>query len=142
MKDASLGVQAALQATGEMKVVLNSAFPGWGLTTDRVAGWCQHLVATYHPQIVIGTWSWDDTEAADTPSLYEQRLQAALRALLAPGDGVEAVILLQFPQTGPVPAITNSPPATPLTSTKPRCRTTGTPKPARPRGVPRTRLCT
>jgi hypothetical protein len=102
MNDASLGVQAALQATGEMSVVLNTAFPGWGLSTD--SGWpaeAQHLVAAYHPQIVIGTWSWDDTEAATTPGLYEQRLQAALRVLLAPGDGVKAVILLQFPQTGP-----------------------------------------
>jgi len=108
MNDASLGVQAALQATGEMSVVLNTAFPGWGLTTD--SGWpaqAPHLIATYHPQIVIGTWSWDDTEAADTPSLYEQRLQAALRVLLTPGDGVEAVVLLQFPQPGPATEITN-----------------------------------
>jgi peptidoglycan/LPS O-acetylase OafA/YrhL len=108
MNDASLGVQAALQATGEMSVVLNNAFPGWGLTTDP--GWparAPHLIATYHPQIVIGTWSWDDTEAADTPSLYEQRLQAALRILLTPGDGVQAVILLQFPQQGPATEISN-----------------------------------
>jgi peptidoglycan/LPS O-acetylase OafA/YrhL len=108
MNDASLGVQAALQATGQMSVVLNSAFPGWGLTTDP--GWparAPQLIATYHPQIVIGTWSWDDTEAADTPSRYEERLQAALRVLLSPGNGVEAVILLQFPQTGPATEISS-----------------------------------
>ncbi len=108
MNDASPGVQAALQATGQMSVVLNTAFPGWGLSTDP--GWparAPHVVATYHPQIVIGTWSWDDTEAADTPRLYEQRLQAALRVVLSPGDGVQAVILLQFPQTGPATEISN-----------------------------------
>jgi peptidoglycan/LPS O-acetylase OafA/YrhL len=108
MSDASLGVEAALQATGEMSVVLNSAFPGWGLTTDP--GWVARapsLIATYHPQIVIGTWSWDDTEAGDNPRLYEQRLQTALRVLLAPGDGVKAVILLQFPQGGPATEVTN-----------------------------------
>jgi peptidoglycan/LPS O-acetylase OafA/YrhL len=108
MNDASLGVQAALQATGQMKVVLNSAFPGWGLTTDPgFLAQAPHLIATYHPQIVMGTWSWDDTEAADTPSLYEQRLQSLLRVLLAPGGGVQAVIFLQFPQGGPATEVTN-----------------------------------
>jgi peptidoglycan/LPS O-acetylase OafA/YrhL len=106
MSDASLGVKAALEATGEMTVVVNSAFPGWGLTTDRAwPGDAERTIAMYHPQIVIGTWSWDDTQAATNPTLYRQRLEAALRQLLAPGDGVEAVVLLQFPQRGP-PSVT------------------------------------
>jgi peptidoglycan/LPS O-acetylase OafA/YrhL len=37
MVDSSLGIIAALQSTGEMSVVTNTAFPGWGLTTDP--GW-------------------------------------------------------------------------------------------------------
>jgi hypothetical protein len=103
MNDASLGVKAALEATGEMSVVVNSAFPGWGLTRDPT--WpadFQRTIATYHPQIIMGTWSWDDNQAAANPTLYTQQLQAALRLLLAPGDGVQEVVLLQFPQTGPV----------------------------------------
>jgi peptidoglycan/LPS O-acetylase OafA/YrhL len=109
MADASLGVKAALEATGEMTVVVNSAFPGWGLTTDRAwPGDAARTIATYHPQIVIGTWSWDDTEAATTPALYRQRLGAALHQLLARGNGVQAVVLVQFPQIGPPSAIESS----------------------------------
>jgi peptidoglycan/LPS O-acetylase OafA/YrhL len=109
MADASLGVKAALEATGEMTVVANSAFPGWGLTTDRAwPGDAERTIATYHPQIVIGTWSWDDNEAATTPARYRQRLTAALGRLLAPGNGVQAVVLLQFPKTGPPSATETS----------------------------------
>jgi peptidoglycan/LPS O-acetylase OafA/YrhL len=108
MQDASLGVQAALQATGEMQVVLNSSFPGWGLTNDP--GWpaaARRYIATYHPQIVIGTWSWDDQAASETPAAYLRRLEGAVRELLTPGDGVLAVVLLQFPQTGPATAVSD-----------------------------------
>jgi peptidoglycan/LPS O-acetylase OafA/YrhL len=109
MNDASLGVKAALEATGQMTVVVNSAFPGWGLTTDRAwPGDAERSIATYHPQIIIGTWSWDDPEAEKTPALYVQRLESALRLLLAPGNGVEAVVLVQFPQTGPPEATGSS----------------------------------
>jgi hypothetical protein len=108
MADASLGVQAALEATGEMKVVLNTAFPAWSLTRDPTwPGEFRQNIATYHPQIVMGTWSWDDEEASQKPDLYRQRLGAAVRSLLTPGDGVEAVILLQFPQPGPADALSN-----------------------------------
>jgi peptidoglycan/LPS O-acetylase OafA/YrhL len=109
MQDASLGVQAALQATGDMEVVLNSSFPGWGLTNDP--GWpvtARQDIATYHPQIVMGTWSWDDQAASETPGAYLRRLEGAMRELLTPGDGVEAVVLLQFPQTGPATAVSNT----------------------------------
>jgi peptidoglycan/LPS O-acetylase OafA/YrhL len=108
MQDASLGVQAALEATGDMQVVLNSSFGGWGLTTDPAwSGAARQYIATYHPQIVIGTWSWDDQAASETPGAYLRQLEGAMRELLAPGDGVEAVVLLQFPQTGPATALSN-----------------------------------
>jgi hypothetical protein len=108
MADASLGIQAALQATGEMQVVLNSAFPAWSLGRDQT--WPSDFrqnIATYHPQIVMGTWSWDNEEASRDPALYLRTLEAALRTLLTPGDGVEAVILLQFPQQGPASVVSN-----------------------------------
>ncbi|MBO0728864.1 MAG: hypothetical protein J2P57_06365 [Acidimicrobiaceae bacterium] len=102
MNDSSLGVTAALQATGSAQVVVNSSFGGWGLSTDHL--WpsdAEQAIARYHPQIVIGTWSWDDGPASAHPAAYEARLQQALRVLLRPGDGVDLVVLLQFPQTGP-----------------------------------------
>jgi hypothetical protein len=108
MADGSAGVQAALQATGKVSIVENSAFPGWGLT--RINGfisWARHSIATRHPQIVLGTWSWDDEAAQADPSRYLQELEAAIRVLLAPGDGVSAVVLVQFPQTGPRNFISN-----------------------------------
>jgi peptidoglycan/LPS O-acetylase OafA/YrhL len=109
MYDSSLGVQAALESTGEMSVVVNTAFPGWGLTLDHSwASDARRIIATYHPQIIMGTWSWDNQLAAEEPQAYLQRLEAAIRDLLTPGNGVEAVVLLEFPQTGPPLAITDS----------------------------------
>jgi peptidoglycan/LPS O-acetylase OafA/YrhL len=108
MADSSLGVIAALQATGAVSVVANTSFPGWGLTTDHQ--WpaeARSVIATNHPQIVMGTWSWDDTEAHDTPGLYLQHLEAAIATWLAPHNGVELVVLFQFPQIGPANAITD-----------------------------------
>lgn len=106
MFDSSLGLQAALESTGQMSVVVNSSFPGWGLTIDH--SWpadAEHIIATYHPQIVMGTWSWDDQVAAENPQAYQQRLESAIRTLLTPGNGVQAVVLFEFPQSGPSPAI-------------------------------------
>ncbi|MGA7417217.1 MAG: acyltransferase family protein, partial [Acidimicrobiales bacterium] len=108
MVDSSLGITAALQSTGAMSVVTNTAFPGWGLTRDPA--WPADLlptVAASHPQIMIGTWYWDDRVAHADPAAYRARLERAMRALLAPGDGVELIVLLQYPQTGPNPSITD-----------------------------------
>lgn len=104
MYDSSLGVTAALQATGQVKVVANSSFGGWGLSTDKYwPGDGEQIIRQYHPELVIGTWSWDNPEAQSDPSAYEARLKATLSDLLAPGDGVDDVVLLQFPVTGPYP---------------------------------------
>jgi hypothetical protein len=108
MADASPAVVAALQSTGDVKVVANTAFPGWGLTTDHTwPGDAEREIEQTHPQIVMGTWSWDDTEASEDPAAYTERLEAALRVLLTPGNGVEEVVLLQFPQTGPPDSLVN-----------------------------------
>jgi peptidoglycan/LPS O-acetylase OafA/YrhL len=108
MVDSSLGITAALQSTGEMSVVMNTAFPGWGLTRDPT--WPADLLSTMaasRPQIMIGMWSWDDAVAQADPAAYRARLERAMRALLAPADGVELIVLLQFPQTGPNTAVTD-----------------------------------
>ncbi len=106
MADSAPGITAALEATGDVKVVADSAFGGWGLSTDKT--WATDLariVAQYHPEIVIGTWSWDDDLAQQDPQAYLVELTSALRTILAPGDGVDMVVLLQFPQVGPVPFV-------------------------------------
>jgi hypothetical protein len=108
MFDSSLGLQAGLEATGDMSVVVNSSYPGWGLTLDH--SWpedAKQIISTYHPQIVMGTWSWDNQVAADHPQAYLLRLQAAIRMLLAPGNGVQAVVLFEFPEAGPASATTD-----------------------------------
>jgi peptidoglycan/LPS O-acetylase OafA/YrhL len=106
MFDSSPGVIAALQATGGVSVAVNSAFPGWGLTTDQtwLAG-VQQTLAQHRLQIAIGTWSWDDNLAYGDPAAYRALLKRYVAALLAPPDGVKLVVLLQFPQQGPSDSI-------------------------------------
>jgi peptidoglycan/LPS O-acetylase OafA/YrhL len=109
MEDSSPGVTAALDATGRATVPANSSFGGWGLTTQTAwVSQSQQIIATYHPQMVLGTWSWDDTLAEAHPKAYAALLHRALATWMAPGDGVELVVLLQFPQTGPSPHYTNA----------------------------------
>jgi peptidoglycan/LPS O-acetylase OafA/YrhL len=109
MADASLGIQAALQATGDFTVVENSAFPGWGLTTAH--GWPgSAALGSTHPQIAIATWSWDTGLATSAPALDEALLRSAITTLVS--DGVQVVIFLQFPQVGPPTATPTDP--TPL----------------------------
>ena len=104
MADAAPGVTAALQATGNVQVVANSSYGGWGLSTDHTfASDSAQIIAQYHPEIVLGTWSWDNVIAQLNPQAYLQKMIQALNDLLAPGTGVDLVVLLQFPQIGPNP---------------------------------------
>jgi len=104
MNDSSLGIIAALQATGDVQVVVNSSFGGWGLTTDHLwPGDGQQIIRQYRPELIIGTWSWDNPMAQSDPAGYEALLSSTLDGLLSPGDGVQDVVLLQFPTTGPYP---------------------------------------
>ena len=106
MDDSEPGVTAALQATGDVQVVVNSAFGGWGLSTDTsFSADFARIIAQYHPEVVIGTWSWDDLLATENPQSYLDTLVRALHDILTPGDGVDLVVLLQFPQVGPSPEI-------------------------------------
>ncbi len=102
MHDGSPALAAALAATGEGEIVADSSFGGWGLTT--VPAWAadtEQIITAFHPQVIIGTWSWDDTVAGDDPTAYEALLRQALARWLTPGDGVELVLLVEFPQIGP-----------------------------------------
>ena len=86
MADSAPGVTAALEATGDVKVVADSAFGGWGLSTDHT--WATDLariVGQYHPEIVIGTWSWDDELAQQDPQAY--LVELIQRSAHHPGAG-------------------------------------------------------
>jgi hypothetical protein len=108
MQDSSLGIIAALEATGEVTLAVNSTFPGWGLTTLHTwPSWVSQNLAHYHPEIAIGSWSWDDPEAVSDPVAYRALLTSFVRAMLAPAGGVDVVVLVQFPQAGPDTSITD-----------------------------------
>ena len=126
MQDSSLGIIAALDATGAVTLAVNSTFPGWGLSTLHTwPSWVSQNLVHYHPQIAIGSWSWDDPEALSDPVAYRALLKSFVRAMLAPagggadgttgadgaagaaGGGVDVVVLVQFPQAGPDTSITD-----------------------------------
>jgi peptidoglycan/LPS O-acetylase OafA/YrhL len=109
MHDFSYGITAALQATGEATVV-TTTIDGFGLTTS--SDWPTEfpkLIAQHHPQLILGTWSWDNDgptkpNALYQPAAYTALLRRAVKALLTPGNGVAGVILTQFPTSGTVKA--------------------------------------
>ncbi len=100
MAYAQTGLAAALQATGVVRTS-SMAFPGWGLTTSPT--WRTNIPAeirTHRPQVVIGTWGWDQNAARADPARYRRLLDQALALLLAPGNGVRGVVFLQYPPVG------------------------------------------
>ncbi|HET6793380.1 MAG TPA: acyltransferase family protein [Acidimicrobiales bacterium] len=100
MQDAESGVAAALQATGVVRVT-SMAFPGWGLTHS--ATWVHDVsarIASDHPDVVMGTWSWDQNAAWSQPASYRATLERAIALVLSPGDGVRGVVFLEFPRVG------------------------------------------
>ena len=109
MHDASFGIVAALSATGEVEVASNT-IDGFGLV--NATNWRTSiplLIRTERPQLIIGTWSWDEfgptrPNALHEPAQYTALLRSAMRAMLRPGDGVAGVILLQFPPSGEIPS--------------------------------------
>ena len=101
MDQAASGFAAAFASTGAAEV-RSVAFPGWGLTQDP--HWQTDIpeaVSLYRPDVVIATWSWDWHMAQSNPAGYRQMLDQALSLFLVPGGGVQGVVLLSFPRTGP-----------------------------------------
>ena len=95
------GIQRSLEAT-HRAVVTDQAFVGFGLS--RVPNWPTLFpqdIAQDHPEVILATWSWDDSWALDHPKQYEATLERLIRILTAPGNGVSGVIFTQFPPSGP-----------------------------------------
>ncbi len=105
MYDGEVGMQAALQATGDVAVSLHG-FPGWGLRNDRnVTGDMADAIAQDHPEVILMMWSWDNQYAYDHPVAFTNLLTEVINVMLTPGDGVDGVAILQFPRTGPLDEI-------------------------------------
>ncbi len=83
---------------------------GFGLTT--ATNWptsIPNLIRQTQAQLIIGSWSWDQDgpttpNALHQPVQYRALLKRALTTMLTPGNGVEGVILTQFPISGEIPA--------------------------------------
>jgi peptidoglycan/LPS O-acetylase OafA/YrhL len=101
MMDAAPGLEAALQATGVVKVVANDPKKWWGLTNN--SGWKStwpQLISEDRPELVLGSWSWDNGAAQADPAAYSRTVEQAMGMLLAPGDGVDGVAIMEFPPFG------------------------------------------
>jgi hypothetical protein len=109
MHDASYGITAALEATGDA-VVSTRTIDGFGLVT--ASDWptsFPNLIAQTRAQIVVASWSWDEygpttPNALHQPAAYTRLLESAVSKLLTPGNGVEGVIFTQFPESGVIPS--------------------------------------
>jgi peptidoglycan/LPS O-acetylase OafA/YrhL len=99
--DASPGMTAALEATGVVKVVANTSYGGWGLTTNTSWKDWPRQISQSRPELVVGMWSWDNQTAQADPVGYSHLVDQALGVLLTPGDGVDGVAIMQLPRSGP-----------------------------------------
>ena len=109
MHDASYGITAALQATGEATVYTRT-IDGFGLV--RASDWptsIPDLIRQTQAHLIVATWSWDEygpttPNALHQPVQYTNLLRRAVATMLTPGNGVEGVIFTQFPQSGELAA--------------------------------------
>ncbi len=106
MQDAAPGVGAALESTGVVKVVADESHKWWGLTNNSSwkFDWPQ-LIREDRPELVLGTWSWDNGAAQADPAAYSRLVAQAMGILLAPGNGVDGVAIMEFPPYGPPPSV-------------------------------------
>jgi hypothetical protein len=109
MQDASFGITAALEATGEATVA-RKTIVGFGLVT--ASNWptsLPNLIRQTRAQLIVATWSWDQygpttPNALHQPVQYTALLERAVSTMLTPGNGVEGVIFTQFPESAVIAA--------------------------------------
>jgi peptidoglycan/LPS O-acetylase OafA/YrhL len=108
MHDASYGITAALEATGEA-TVFTKTIDGFGLTT--ATNWPTSIPNLIHQtgaNLVVASWSWDQDgpttpNALHQPTQYKALLRRAVAVMLAQ-PGVDGVIFTEFPPSGQIPA--------------------------------------
>lgn len=113
------GIAAGLRSTGEIETE-SIASPGWGLVGEsgssgglttaspsQIASRMRSLATfrtQFHPDVVVGTWTWDNAFAAQEPMEYGRILQQAVTVLTEGVGAAKGVILVPFPTPGPAPA--------------------------------------
>ena len=110
MHDASYGITAALQATGEATVATRT-IDGFGLTV--ATNWptsIPNLIRQTRAQLIVASWSWDQygpttPNALHQPAQYTKLLRQAVATMLTPGNGVEGRRLHGVPAIGPHPGV-------------------------------------
>ena len=101
MTVAATGLEAALDSTGVIKTY-SVAQPAWGLSID--VGWHEFLrksVTSYKPDIVMGTFGVDGTAVVRSPANYGLLLDRAINVIVAPHNGVQGMVFLQYPDVAP-----------------------------------------
>jgi peptidoglycan/LPS O-acetylase OafA/YrhL len=109
MHDASYGITASLESTGEATVDTNT-IDGFGLMT--ATDWptsIPRIIREERPELIIASWSWDQfgpttPNALHQPGAYTALLRRAVGVMLTPGNGVDGVVFTQFPISGNIPA--------------------------------------
>jgi peptidoglycan/LPS O-acetylase OafA/YrhL len=105
MFDAELGIAASLESTKDVTVITHG-FPGWGLINDRhFADDLAQSIRETHPQLIVGMWSWDNAYALAHPAAYRRLITRAIDVMLTPGNGVDGIAFIQFPNIGPLDAV-------------------------------------
>ena len=105
MHDASYGITAALQATGEAPSPRGPSTASGSTTATNWPTSIPTLIRQTRAQLIVASWSWDQygpttPNALHQPAQYTALLRRAVATMLAPGNGVEGVIFTQFPQSG------------------------------------------
>ena len=104
------GIEAALRSTRTV-VTASAARPGRGLTTQgaNLDGQLERFLHAFHPDVIVGTWLWDNQAAAADPAGYRARLEHAIEVLLTGPDRAQGVALVPFPTIQPPPALDSMP---------------------------------
>jgi hypothetical protein len=89
-----------------VKVVADEPHKWWGLSNNSAwkNDWPQ-LIREDRPELVLGMWSWDDGAAQADPASYSRLVAQAMGILLAPGNGVDGLAIMEFPPYGPPPSV-------------------------------------
>ena len=112
------GIRAALNSTGDTETGAMS-YPGFGLvdqespagfvttaSPSEIASRMRELATfrtSFHPDVVVGTWTWDNAFAAQHPAAYENLLEEAVTTLTEGPGAAKGVIFVPFPTPGPNP---------------------------------------
>lgn len=104
------GISAALRSTGVI-TTSTAARPGWGLTSQgaRLGPELQTYLSRERPDLVVGTWIWDNQVASVNPAGYEALLNKMVTDLTDGPSAARGVLLIPFPTIEPPPTLDSMP---------------------------------